>query len=89
MHLPFLPLVNLLSEMDREMGEFLELMGTNKGEKLSRMSFLTSWGQRWAHTTTAKSRVSLELGPFVLAGPAIKTPGPSPRQATPSDSNAQ
>ncbi|XP_074754293.1 E3 ubiquitin-protein ligase TRIM7-like isoform X3 [Athene noctua] len=34
--------VDLLSKIDRERGEFLELMGANEGEKLSRMSFLTS-----------------------------------------------
>lgn len=72
MRLPFLPLVNLLSEVDREKGKFLELMGTNEGEKLSRMSFLPSLGQRWAHTTTSKSRVCLKPGPFVLARPATK-----------------
>lgn len=69
---PFLPLVNLLSEMDRERGKFLELMGTNEGEKLSRMSFLPSLGQTWAHTTTSKSRVCLKPGPFVLTRPATK-----------------
>lgn len=74
MHLPFLPLplVNLLSEMDRERGKFLKLMGTNEGKKLSRMSFLMSLGQRWARTTTSKSRLCLNPGPFVLTRPAVK-----------------
>ena len=71
-HLLFLPLVNLLSEIDRERGKFLELMGTNEGEKLSRMRFLTSLGHRWAHTTTPKSRVCLNPSPFILTRPAIK-----------------
>lgn len=64
--------MNLMSEVDRERGEFLELMGTNEGEKLSRMSFLTSVGQRWAHTTMSKSRVCLKPGPFLLTRPAVK-----------------
>lgn len=72
MHLPFLPLAKLLSKVDRERGKFLELMGTNVGKKLSRMSFLMSLGQRWAHTTTSKSRVCLKPGPFVLTRPAVK-----------------
>lgn len=78
MHLPFFPLVNLLREMDREKGKFLELLGTNEGEKLSRMSFLLSLGQRWA-CTASKFR-SLCFG-----WACYKNPGPSPCQATPSD----
>lgn len=70
MHLPFLPLVNLLSEMDRERGKFLEMMGTNEGEKLSR-NFFMSLGQRWAHTTS-KSRVCLKPGHFVFTRTGIK-----------------
>lgn len=55
--LPFLPPENLLSKVDAERGKFLELMGTDEGEKLSR-HFLTPQ--------------HLNLGPFVLTGPTIK-----------------
>lgn len=66
MHLPFPPLVSLLSKIDRERGEFLELMGINEGEKLSGMSFLVSMVQSWTHTTPFNSRVCLKPGPFIL-----------------------
>lgn len=64
--LPFPPLVSLLSKIDRERGEFLELMGINEGEKLSRMSSLMSLVQSWTHTTSSNSRVCLKPGPFIL-----------------------
>lgn len=46
MHLPFLLLVNLLSEMDRERGKFLELMGTNERESFPEITFFVSLGRR-------------------------------------------
>lgn len=45
MHLPFLLLVNLLSETDRERGKFLELMGTNGGESFPEITFFMSLGR--------------------------------------------